>query len=207
MQAEQSIPAIDERISFEDFLVRYDGVAAEWIDGAVELMSPTSSRHNELVQFLVIYLRTFAQLTGSGRVFIEPMVMRLGDKAREPDLMLLLNAEDTRIRNTHIDGPADLVIEIVSPESDVRDRVTKLVEYAAGGVREYWIVDPAFQEALFYIRNDQGQFARAGLTPDGIFVSMAVPRLSLKPSLLWSSPLPDVLDIVAMLQADLGGRG
>jgi Uma2 family endonuclease len=109
MQAEQSIPAIDERISFEDFLVRYDGVAAEWIDGAVELMSPTSSRHNELVQFLVIYLRTFAQLTGSGRVFIEPMVMRLGDKAREPDLMLLLNAEDTRIRNTHIDGPCEIV--------------------------------------------------------------------------------------------------
>ena len=55
-----------------------------------------------------------------------------------------------RIQSAYLDGPADLAVEIVSPESIARDRGDKFAEYEAGGVREYWLMNPARREALFY---------------------------------------------------------
>jgi Uma2 family endonuclease len=40
----------------------------------------------------------------------------------------------------HLDGPADLVVEVVSPDSPTRDRQEMLVDYAEAGVPEYWSV-------------------------------------------------------------------
>jgi Uma2 family endonuclease len=209
MQAEQSIPAVDERISFEDFLVRYDGVSAEWIDGAVELMSPVTGRHNLLTRFISNYLECFCDLAGiASIIYTDSMVMRLGDRAREPDVMLLLEPRWMQVKNVYVDGPADLVVEVISPESDLRDRTLKLQEYEAGGVTEYWIIDPVFQEALFLQRNADGQYARVAPAADGKYVaSQVLPGLSLPVAILWQNELPSLLDIVAMLQADLGGRG
>ena len=38
-------------------------------------------------------------------------------------------------------GPADFVVEVLSPESRGRDTVDKLREYSECGVKEYWIID------------------------------------------------------------------
>lgn len=50
-----------------------------------------------------------------------------------------------RLKETYLDGPADLVVGIVSPDSVGRDRGEKFYEYAQGGVPEYWLIDPQLE--------------------------------------------------------------
>lgn len=41
-----------------------------------------------------------------------------------------------------VEGPPDLLIEVLSPSNRAHDQTRKRDLYARGGVREYWIVDP-----------------------------------------------------------------
>jgi Uma2 family endonuclease len=59
----------------------------------------------------------------------------------------------------YLDGLADLVIEIISPESTSRDRGEKFYEYEMVGVRGYWLVDPQRELAEFYLLDAQGRYA------------------------------------------------
>ena len=59
--------------------------------------------------------------------------------------------------DTTLSVTADFVIEIVSGDR-TRDRSAKFNEYEAGGVGEYWILDPARNRAEFYLRDSAGVF-------------------------------------------------
>lgn len=65
-------------------------------------------------------------------------------KYREPDVLLVLSAADPRRQDRFWKG-ADLAVEVVSPDKPERDLVEKPGDYAEGGVREYWIVNPIDQ--------------------------------------------------------------
>ena len=53
---------------------------------------------------------------------------------REPDIIYVTREHLDRIKHVYLEGPADLVVEIVSPESapETAGQVNR------GGVREYW---------------------------------------------------------------------
>jgi Uma2 family endonuclease len=53
--------------------------------------------------------------------------------AREPDVMFIAAANQGRIEHRFLNGPADLVIEVVSDESVGRDRGEKFYEYEDAG--------------------------------------------------------------------------
>ena len=57
----------------------------------------------------------------------------------------------TRLKKTFLDGPADVVVEIISAGSIGLDRGDKFVEYERGGVREYWLIDARSDELSFQI--------------------------------------------------------
>jgi Uma2 family endonuclease len=76
--------------------------------------------------------------------------MKLAGSGREPDVLYLARSHLRRLRKTYLNGPADLVVEVVSPESVKRDREQKFGEYQAAGIPEYWVIDPEAQQADFY---------------------------------------------------------
>src|SRR4051812_29091608 len=120
-----------------------ESVQSEWVDGEVTIFMPPSDRHQDIVSFLHALLRFYLDFRELGIVRHEPFEMKLrsGRSYREPDIAVLLNQNRHRLTSQRIDGPADLVIEVLSPESASRDRRDKLGEYAEAGIPEYWIID------------------------------------------------------------------
>jgi Uma2 family endonuclease len=80
---------------------------------------------------------------------------------REPDLLVLLDANDPRRQNASWLG-ADLVIEIVSPDDPRRDKVEKRIDYASAGIPEYWIVDPQ-EQTITVLKLEGREYAEHGV--------------------------------------------
>ena len=56
------------------------------------------------------------------------------------------------------DGAPDLVIEILSPGNSDKEMKLKYDAYEESGVKEYWIVQPEYQNVLVYALVDSGKF-------------------------------------------------
>jgi Uma2 family endonuclease len=178
------------RVSYEEFLAWADeDTLAEWVDGEVIVTSPSSYRHQDLVRFLLGVMGGFVETFQLGVVQSAPFQMKLEKSGREPDLLFLAEAHRGRLRTTYLDGPADLVVEILSPESVGRDRGEKFYEYEAAGLPEYWLVDPQVKRAEFYQLDPAGQYQLIPLE-EGVYRARQIPGFWLKTDWLWQSPLP-----------------
>ncbi len=179
-------------VAFEDFLTQFDGQSVEWINGVVIRMSPVSIEHTAIVRFLISLFDYFLSVTELGEVYFEPMAMRPIPTmpARSPDIQIVLHENMGIVKHNLVDGPADLVIEVVSLESHRRDRFEKFAEYEQGGVREYWILDPVRRGSLFYVRNDQSIFEPREPDAENKCHSLLLPGLRLDATIFWSNPLP-----------------
>ena len=174
---------------------------AEWVDGEIVMTSPASRVHQDLGGFLAAVLRAYVEERGIGQVFTPPFQMKTGPDlpGREPDLLFVTKKTLKRLKPTYLDGPADLVVEIVSPDSRLRDRGEKLAEYEAGGVREYWVLDPIDRRGDFYVRAADGRYERKRPDDHGIYRSEVVAGFWLRERWLWKDPLPKVLSILREL--------
>ena len=183
------------RVSWEGFLAWREGtVQAEWVDGEIIEMAPASAVHQRLGGFLHAFLRAFIEHHGLGEILYAPFLMRLSFRpsGREPDLLFVATMHADRVKETYLDGPADLVVEIVSPESEARDRREKFLEYELAGIPEYWLIDVPRQEALFYVLDAEGRYQPAPLSDDGIYASTVLAGLRLRVDWLWQRPLPSL---------------
>src|ERR1017187_6542298 len=133
---------------FESWALR-TRARAEWVEGEVLLMSPVNFDHFEIFSWLITLMKMHADKHELGRVGGDFM-NRLKDRRRLPDLFFVSKDRENIFRRTYLDGPADLIVEIVSPDSESRDWRDKYLEYQANGVREYWVIDPNSQHAEFY---------------------------------------------------------
>ena len=186
------------RMSYEEYLAYPDvPQASEWVDGEVQIMS-IKKLQSELSMLLGTAMNWYVEAQGLGVVHMDPFNMKTGPDlpGRTPDVLFVASEHLDRITDANLAGPADLVIEVVSEESRKRDRVTKLVEYEAGGVPEYWWLDPEREEAGFYQLRDDGKYVRCYADAGGIYHSRVLPRVRLDVPSLWRRPLPKVHELV-----------
>lgn len=211
-----SMPSLPTELSFAEYLRLYsglEGVCSEWIGGKVALYPVTNNQQHQNIIFLLgVILHFFLSLRGLGRLIQSGIPMYLGEDkaAREPDLMILLGENVQRAKPTYVDGAADIVVEVVSPESSSRDYGVKFTEYEAAGVREYWLIDPLRQMVMIYHLTRlevSGEAAwRYQLLPhdgQGRFTSRLLPNFALDPRTLWQETLPDGGALWALVQAML----
>lgn len=190
-------PTQPARMSYEEFLAWADeDTPAEWVDGEVLMTSPASIPHQDLAGFLGSVLRAFVEQRELGVTLVAPLQMKLKRSSREPDLIFLAADHLDRLRNTFLDGPADLAVEIISPESVGRDRGDKFYEYEQAGIPEYWLLDPQARRAEFYQLDPAGVYQLIAPDQQGIYLSAVVPGFWLRVSWLWQQPLPRVLDVL-----------
>jgi Uma2 family endonuclease len=192
----------DHKVTFEEFLDWCDeDTWAEWVDGDVIMVSPASMPHQDIGSFLENILRPFVEVHRLGKIFRAPFLMRMQSisRGREPDLFFAAKERLNLLEHNYFDGAADLVIEIVSPESVGRDRGDKFVEYERVGVREYWLLDPDRRTAEFYELGADGRYSVAPIGGDGIYRSKVIQGFWLQVDWLWQTPLPQVVDILREL--------
>ena len=184
--------------SFEEYLERYAHDYYELVEGTLVKMSPVTLKHAALTSFLHLLLSVYFEFNAIGRVIPAPFVMRLTaiDAYREPDLLVILKNNSGNLTETYMDGPADICIEVVSPESVARDHGKKFEEYEKGKVPEYWIVDPIHRECRFYRLDDSGHYVRHTEDEHGIYRTPALPNLALHVPTLWQDDLPGPLAVI-----------
>lgn len=191
-------PKPTRKLTYEEFLEWYADTHAEWVDGEIIMGQPPSYEHQDDSDFLTALLRFYVEARKAGKIISAPFQMRLEslNVAREPDLMFVAKENLERIQPNFLAGPADMVIEIVSPESVGRDRGEKYVEYETAGVREYWLLDPRRKQAEFYFLNDTNQFELILSGREGIFRSRVLDGFYLRVEWLWQKPLPALADVL-----------
>lgn len=110
-------------------------------DELVVTPAPTS-RHQLIVVRIVTALYSYASARDLGEVLPAPtdVLFAEGDYF-QPDVLFVSRDRWHLAGDRGIEGPPDLVVEILSPSTSARDRGIKLDRYRLFGVPEYWIVD------------------------------------------------------------------
>jgi Uma2 family endonuclease len=121
----------------------------ELIDGSLVLVSPQKLFHMLFLELLGDALKAQAP---SGLRLAREFSVRLGERQRpEPDLMLVRADAFARLEQTWFPPEAvELAVEVVSPESVIRDRERKPQLYARAGVRFFWRVEQEGDDAVVY---------------------------------------------------------
>ncbi len=193
-------------VSLEDYMEHYAADHCEWVEGYVIKMSPAEITHNTLLYYLYQLLSAYFELNPIGRVIGQPFVMRLPAfprRRREPDLLVVLKANLPQLKDTYLDGPADICIEVVSEESTDRDHGEKFKEYEKGGVPEYWILDPLRKESRFYRLDEAGRYIPQNEDSQGFYRTQALPKFALHVPTLWKDSLPGPSAVVMAVKAML----
>ncbi|MGH2531024.1 MAG: Uma2 family endonuclease [Thermomicrobiales bacterium] len=148
----------------------------------------------------------YARLLDLGTVLIAPFEMRLAPvrPSREPDIAFVSRDHSDRITVDRLNGPADLVIDVISPDSVTRDRRDKFHEYAKAGVREYWTIDSRTSRRDVHASalTDEGVYEPIQPDADGQVHSTVLSGFWLDSDWLQTDPLPDPDAILMEIAAD-----
>jgi len=129
-----------------------EDVKAEFINGQIVIHSPVRKRHWNASDFLSRVLSVYASIKKLGQVGTEKVMIALTRNDYEPDIVFFSKEKADTFTDDQVLFPApDFIVEILSRKTASTDRGTKKDDYAAHGVREYWIVGPAKQRIEQYI--------------------------------------------------------
>lgn len=114
----------------------------EFINGEVIMHSPALSRHLMATKRLFRLMDTHCLTSKCGDVQVEKAMTSFPRNDYEPDIVFFGTAKSAMITPDTLRFPIpDLIVEVLSPSTEARDRGVKFTDYAAHGVREYWIID------------------------------------------------------------------
>ncbi|MBK1834873.1 Uma2 family endonuclease [Roseibacillus ishigakijimensis] len=149
----------------------------EFIDGEVVLHSPAKNKHLEITGNIFTLLKTFVSLYQLGTVKAEKCLTVFPRNDYEPDVVFFGPEKTATLRDDTMRFPVpDLVVEVLSPSTEERDRGIKYADYAANSVAEYWIIDPEAGVLEQYLLQD-GRYQLALKSGSGTLKSTVIPGL------------------------------
>jgi len=176
-------------LSIDEWAALSEDEPGEFVDGRIVEEEVPDNEHETVVGYLVSLLRTWAHARG-GFVFGSEAKFAVRPKrGRKPDVSVYLPGGHRPPRRGINRTPPDIAIEVISPSPrDVRrDRIEKADEYAAFGVRWYWLVDPQARSIEIWELDSTGRYARAIGASEGRLDSLpACPELVIDLDALWA---------------------
>ena len=132
-----------------------EGEKVEFINGEIIFNSPVKLEHNKAGALLFTLLNTFVNKNNLGFVGNEKIMISLTRNDYEPDICFFNRSVSDKFNPKQMQFPApDFIVEVISPSTEHNDRVIKFEDYAAHGIREYWIIDPEDKTIEQYLLKD-----------------------------------------------------
>lgn len=150
----------------------------EFDHGSIEVLPMPIPEHQKILAFLYELFVAFVRPRGGITLFSPLRVQIRPRKFREPDLVVLRDANDPRQQRRYWLG-VDLVVEIVSDDDPERDTKVKRADYAEAGIPEYWIVNPLDDTITVLVLEgdvytERGVFRRGERATSQLFVGFSV---------------------------------
>lgn len=159
-----ALPEAHNQYTYADYMQFPEDIRCELINGMVCDM-PAPSPEHQAVAF-ALYGVFYNFLKGHPcKAFPAPFDLLLpeGGESEEmtptvlqPDLSVF--CDPSKIIKAGAMGGPDLVVEILSPSTALRDQIGKMALYARHGVREYWIIDPLKKWLKVFLLGEEGKF-------------------------------------------------
>jgi Uma2 family endonuclease len=124
-----------------------------WNGELVELTTPDGVHQEISLAFTLAFAPLVKSIPGA-KIFYEFGVKFSSTTVVEPDILIITGKSGGKYTRRAVEGPPDLILEIISPTGRKRDLVQKSALYAAEGVPEYWIVDPDRRALVVSILKD-----------------------------------------------------
>jgi Uma2 family endonuclease len=131
----------ERRTAFQQWLD--EDKKAEFINGEIVLHSPVKVRHLRASSLLTMLLSVFCSKRQLGVVYVEKALVSLTRNDYEPDICFWRTEIAATFTDDQMLLPApDFIVEILSRKTAKNDKGIKRIDYAAHGIKEYWIIDP-----------------------------------------------------------------
>ena len=174
------------RATYEDYLNTPEGERYELLDGELVMVPAPNIWHQRVAGRMLMLLHPYVERMGLGEVFIAPFDVKflhangVEIETVQPDLLFVSAARASIITEANVQGAPDLVVEILSPSTESRDRGYKREIYARNGVGEYWQVDPNTRSITVLLLGDGDYDVAATYGPGDTLTSPALPGLNLR---------------------------
>lgn len=158
----------------------------ELFEGELQVTPAPGLPHQRAAFRLAVQLTGYVDRHALGEIFMAPCDVVLSEtNVIQPDVLFVARASRARLLDTHIKGPPDLAVEVVSPSTALRDQGAKLKLYAQYGVPNYWIVDP-LKRAIRALALHEGEYREvAAARGEEPFSAPPFPELTFPLSELW----------------------
>ena len=142
------------KLTYADYLqFPSDNLRHEVIGGEHFVTPSPVTRHQRISRDLLYLLMQHLKEHPLGEVFYAPFDVLLSDSdIVVPDLLYVSRERSHFVTSKNLQGPPDLVVEILSPGTRSRDEHLKRDLYERVGVLEYWLVDLDRDVVLVYGR-------------------------------------------------------
>ena len=131
------------KFTYHDYLQLPDEKRYELVEGELFVVPAPNLYHQQILGKLWTSIYNHARANHRGEVFLAPCDVVLCEfTVVQPDLVFVASEHMAILTDANIQGPPDLVVEILSPSTGQRDLGIKRNLYAKYSVPEYWIVDP-----------------------------------------------------------------
>lgn len=158
------------KLTYEDYVhFPDDGRIHELIGGDHYVAPAPGTRHQRISRHVQHQLMDQLEMTGKAEVYNAPTDIHLTQiDVVQPDLVVIDLARKHIISPKKVNGPPELVVEILSDSTSKRDVTLKKDLYQRAGVPEYWVIDPDRNEVTAYKLSESGTYERAGTFTDRI---------------------------------------
>lgn len=177
----------DVPLTYEDYRLMPEGERYELIEWDLQMTPAPSPRHQLVVAAVEDALRHFVREHSLGTVLMAPVDVVLSETVVvQPDVLFIAQERLGLLQEECIRGAPDLVVEVLSPSSAKRDRLSKRRLYARFGVREYWMVDPIAKNVEVCL-HDETDLRTVAVYPTGsTLASSVLPEFTLQTDTLFA---------------------